>query len=652
MDIFYKFTEDEKCRNVERNGKVYYPKDVMASGNRKMYCNVRKCNAAIEVDMARKAKSGKERSTKEWTWLKDDKDDRFVIGKANKHRHECEFKCEEIERSKPERWELVCPRMGTRLIQGKPKPDFSVFFLPIKAPLNDSLFDSMDVPMKDRFSLKHFFENEHVAGNNGIILNLTMYRFYAETDLKEGWKSVMLSPDRRNQYDPPTRNETQEFISCVNQRLSDYGNGKGIFVVHDINGYNRTGFLICAYLVKVDSPDWVTDTAIDTRLLLNTTAKRTTAWIGRMDETLIVENPMDQLTELCDETITWEILIGNCNQITKLGEGCYADVYRVTKNDKAEVWKVVPFRYDETEDEINNLMPGPDMLLSEVAIGKALSKLNSGEQHSSSSFIKLNFCRLVYGKYAGQLLEPWKKYKKQKGSENTFPGNYDAQQRYVVFSFADGGKSLEHHMKEQTNRLAVSSICFFQTAYAVAVAEAAHKFEHRDLHEGNLLLMKAADNVISFRLHGNVIRLKSYGVQVSIIDYTLSRMEQDDGTLHYMDMAQDPELFTSVSDAPHEQLQYDVYRSMKVLIDNDHEGKWNAFCPKTTLLWLQYLATRLSQKKFLKDENKAEINEIVNALKDGEYENVADFLADEFAQSFLEKHKLIGEFCLKLFHIP
>lgn len=92
---------------------------------------------------------------------------------------------------------------------------------------------------------------------------------------------------------------------------------------------------------------------------------------------------------------------------------------------------------------------------------------------------------------------------------------------------------------------------------ALAVAESEIEFEHRDLHWGNVLISSTDKANIIFSLNGKDISLKSYGVHVAIIDYTLSRMSHDNVCL-YNDLAMDPDLFTATGD-----YQFEVYRLMQ-----------------------------------------------------------------------------------------
>lgn len=52
------------------------------------------------------------------------------------------------------------------------------------------------------------------------------------------------------------------------------------------------------------------------------------------------------------------------------------------------------------------------------------------------------------------------------------------------------------------------------------------QFEHRDLHRGNVLVRRTHQKYIYIRLDGVDYSIKSYGVMATIVDYTLSRVNQ------------------------------------------------------------------------------------------------------------------------------
>lgn len=121
-------------------------------------------------------------------------------------------------------------------------------------------------------------------------------------------------------------------------------------------------------------------------------------------------------------------------------------------------------------------------------------------------------------------------------------------------------------------------------AASLAVAEAKHQFEHRDLHWGNVLVVPTAEKTLSFILNGKPIEIRTHGVKATIIDYTLSRIIYKDCCL-YQDLAADPELFEATGD-----YQYDIYRLMRKVIPNDC---WETYEPFTNILWLHYMIDKL-----------------------------------------------------------
>ena len=130
---------------------------------------------------------------------------------------------------------------------------------------------------------------------------------------------------------------------------------------------------------------------------------------------------------------------------------------------------------------------------------------------------------------------------------------------------------------------------------ALAVAEEACGFEHRDLHWGNVLCKRDKvdvenDNTKKARLNGVDVTLDTYGVTASIIDFTLSRVEiKDESDVVFCDLSLDPELF----EGPEDDAQSKTYRRMRKALNN----QWGASCPQTNAFWLHYLADTLWRRK-------------------------------------------------------
>lgn len=117
----------------------------------------------------------------------------------------------------------------------------------------------------------------------------------------------------------------------------------------------------------------------------------------------------------------------------------------------------------------------------------------------------------------------------------------------------------------------------------MAVAEKKYKFEHRDLHWGNILIAPTDDKTIKFVLDGKEVNIASAGCKVTIIDYTLSRMSVN-GCCLFNDLAFDEDLYTA-----HGDYQFDIYRLMRKELHN----RWDNYVPYTNVLWLHYVIDKM-----------------------------------------------------------
>lgn len=146
----------------------------------------------------------------------------------------------------PPRW-LNCPRKG-QIIADK--------FVPFKTPLSSS-FDS-SVPEENRFypsmlvsSLKSY------KVKMGLWIDLTnTSRFYDKSAIEDmGIQYVKL--ECRGHGECPSDEQTNLFVSICNKFIAS--KPLEIIGVHCTHGFNRTGFLIMAYLVE--SFNWSVDAA-------------------------------------------------------------------------------------------------------------------------------------------------------------------------------------------------------------------------------------------------------------------------------------------------------------------------------------------------------------------------------------------------------
>ncbi|XP_031551746.1 serine/threonine-protein kinase haspin-like [Actinia tenebrosa] len=233
---------------------------------------------------------------------------------------------------------------------------------------------------------------------------------------------------------------------------------------------------------------------------------------------------------------------------------------------------------------------------------KELSALKYSEElqeNSTPNFIDVNRVSLVQDKYPAHLIREWMKWDKNNQSENDKPDQF-----FLVFEFANGGQDLEHFEFISCSE-AISVLQ--QITLSLAVAESSLEFEHRDLHWGNVLIIRNDAQEVNYCLNGQAIKINSYGVHVSIIDFTLSRLRKDDVTV-FCNLSEDESLFTGKGD-----YQFEIYRQMREINEDD----WEKFTPVTNVQWLHYLTDKIRNKKYPSDRKmKVWLRSFFNQVKD------------------------------------
>ena len=149
--------------------------------------------------------------------------------------------------SLPQRW-LKCPRYGQKLEK----------FLPFKTPLDDR-YDTQ-VPEIYRFTPEMFVQKwKSSKVKLGMVIDLTKTdRFYDRSIFENSnikyWKHKL-----DGFAEAPTKAQTTAFIALVDEFLNL--NPLSFIAVHCTHGFNRTGFVICSYLVE--KMDWSVEAALE-----------------------------------------------------------------------------------------------------------------------------------------------------------------------------------------------------------------------------------------------------------------------------------------------------------------------------------------------------------------------------------------------------
>ncbi|XP_019664620.2 serine/threonine-protein kinase haspin [Ailuropoda melanoleuca] len=273
----------------------------------------------------------------------------------------------------------------------------------------------------------------------------------------------------------------------------------------------------------------------------------------------------------------------------KIGEGVFGEVFQTVANHTPVALKIIAI---EGPDLVNGAHQKTfEEILPEIIISKELSLLSDEVCNRTEGFIGLNSVHCVQGSYPPLLLRAWDHYKSTKGSANDRPDFFEEDQLFIVLEFEFGGVDLEQ-MRTKLSSMATAKSILHQITASLAVAEVSLHFEHRDLHWGNVLLKKTSLKELHYTLNGKTSTIPTRGVQVNIIDYTLSRLERD-GIVVFCDISTDEDLFTGEGD-----YQFEIYRRMR----KENNNCWGEYHPYNNVLWLHYLTDKILKQMTFKSK--------------------------------------------------
>uniref|UniRef100_A0A8C5SRD2 RNA/RNP complex-1-interacting phosphatase n=1 Tax=Laticauda laticaudata TaxID=8630 RepID=A0A8C5SRD2_LATLA len=138
---------------------------------------------------------------------------------------------------------------------GQPIPGtrFIAFKVPLKLAINQRLTPTQRFTPKDLIAAVKAFNTEL-----GLIIDLTYTtRYYGIKDLPKSMEYKKLFTIGLEVPDDPT---ILQFKKCVRKFLWENADNEKLIGVHCTNGINRTGYLICRYLIDVEG--WDPETAI------------------------------------------------------------------------------------------------------------------------------------------------------------------------------------------------------------------------------------------------------------------------------------------------------------------------------------------------------------------------------------------------------
>ena len=314
--------------------------------------------------------------------------------------------------------------------------------------------------------------------------------------------------------------------------------------------------------------------------------------------------------------------MGKRYMCTKLGEGAFADVFKLKPKDLDEamdvyehgglVVKVIPFNIEKsTEDDIADL----ESIIREVRVLHALDMLHG--------FVRCRGVHVVSGKYPDVFLEAFQLFQITAPTEASNPDPAQCcppDQLYAVIEMNDAGTPIWKFKSPSAFQVFDT---FWMTVMIIANAEQKIEFEHRDLHNGNVCykplkrngLNDVARRVVEDMTEDPEVILGLSNLQITIIDYTLARAKvssDSEGDVVIFDTIRFWEDNDAKGDCEADKLQYDTYRKVRDWAETvsaeaqaaaELEGleyeavdKYSRFIPKSNVMWLGYLVADLLSK--------------------------------------------------------
>ncbi|CAM6090613.1 unnamed protein product [Calypogeia fissa] len=315
------------------------------------------------------------------------------------------------------------------------------------------------------------------------------------------------------------------------------------------------------------------------KISLETSAEETLPILKALLEECHQARPLslrDAISDFCD-----------LSEMVKLGEGTFGEAFKGGRC----VFKIVPMDGDFLVNA--EVQKTSAEIYSEVLLTNTLNRLRGLDSQDSmncanycTNFIETKAIRICQGSYEVELCRAWEEWDAVRTSDNDHPMLFPQHQLYVLFVLADGGKDLETFVLSDFNE---ARSLLLQVVLALAVAEDGCGFEHRDLHWGNIVLARDEEFTSGYyRLCDEDLEVKTLGLSVSIIDFTLSRIDTGKHVF-FCNLSADPALF----EGPSRDAQADTYRRMLSIT----KGNWEGSFPQTNCLWIHYVADVLVSKK-------------------------------------------------------
>jgi serine/threonine-protein kinase haspin len=330
---------------------------------------------------------------------------------------------------------------------------------------------------------------------------------------------------------------------------------------------------------------------------------------------------------------SWSDQLSSHFAVTKIAEASFGEVYRLSllkahsalSNTDESVLKIIALKppasvkrkMTKAAKKRTDMMSDPVDVAAEVRLMQRMT--------CTPGFTNFREICVLQGRPGDAFAKAWSAWndsQETQGKEvSVFPdpsikASYSEDQLWAVIEMQDAGTDLE---KTKVANVWLAWDIFWGVVLALGKGEEAARFEHRDLHMGNICvsgLQNAAHccepDYVPTRSNK---KLNFTGIETTLIDYTISRAEMGDCTsvqgeeeVAYLDLERDLTLFEGDAE---EEYQYEIYRYMRSAMylgeplgdlwerwdEGEASGRtWKGYHPQTNLVWLHYVLHQLGEQ--------------------------------------------------------
>ena len=326
----------------------------------------------------------------------------------------------------------------------------------------------------------------------------------------------------------------------------------------------------------------------------------------------------------------WSDQLSSHFAVTKIAEASFGEVYRLSllkahsalgKTDES-VLKIIALKpptstkrkMSKAAKKRTEMMSDPEDVAAEVRLMQRMT--------CTPGFTNFREICVLQGRPGDAFAAAWSSWndsQETKGKEvSVFPdpskkASYSEDQLWAVIEMQDAGTDLEN---TKVANIWLAWDIFWGVVLALGKGEEAARFEHRDLHMGNICV-SGLNNAAHCREADYVPtssskKLDFTGIETTLIDYTISRAEmgilEDEEDVAYLDLERDLALFEGDAE---QEYQYEIYRYMRSAMylgeplgdlwerwdEAEESGRtWKGYHPQTNLVWLHFVLHKLAEQ--------------------------------------------------------